>query len=267
MICGDSYSAISNTVPGTSYSELLADKLGWELHNYARSGCSNGGIRVQITEAIKQSADFVIVIPTSWDRIEIPAAGGVPVVFGQNVGWDNNPLQDSLLDDTMKNGYDSDLGIKNINYSKNVPSTMIFEMIYSLAENMDNSYRARLSKHTQQAVKNYVNFMYDHNWKQQCDQWIIYSGIVALHDAGIPFSIEPGCLWNHWPRDKFDTSLPTFIDPRVVRRTNEETAGFATSRYPLDPDVEDPGYHGNAQSQEYLSEIYYKVITDLWKIQ
>ena len=78
VICGDSFSAISNTHPGTSYSELLAKKLDWKLFNYARRGCSNGGIRLQIDQAIKQHADFVIIIPTSWDRIEIPSTS-VPV--------------------------------------------------------------------------------------------------------------------------------------------------------------------------------------------
>ena len=52
--CGDRFSAVSKTLPGTHYSEGLAKEIGWELLNYARRGCSNGGIRLQIQEAIKQ---------------------------------------------------------------------------------------------------------------------------------------------------------------------------------------------------------------------
>jgi hypothetical protein len=48
MVAGCSYSALSKTHPGTAWSELLAGRLGWDLENLARQGCSNGGIRVQI---------------------------------------------------------------------------------------------------------------------------------------------------------------------------------------------------------------------------
>jgi len=56
IVCGCSFSAPSNKpqYAGTSWSEVLANKLGWNLENYARQGCSNGGIRIQIDEAIKQ---------------------------------------------------------------------------------------------------------------------------------------------------------------------------------------------------------------------
>ena len=39
VVCGDSFSAVSKTLPGTHYSEVLANELGWELLNYARRGC------------------------------------------------------------------------------------------------------------------------------------------------------------------------------------------------------------------------------------
>ena len=74
MVAGCSFSAVSNTLPGTSWSERLAEKLGgWKLTNLARQGCSNGGIRIQMDEIRRQRPDFAIVGPTFWDRMEIPA--------------------------------------------------------------------------------------------------------------------------------------------------------------------------------------------------
>lgn len=262
IVCGDSFSAVSKILPGTSYSELLTTQLGWELHNYARRGCSNGGIRIQIDEAIRQRADFVIIIPTSWDRFEIPAAAAPYTKINEGTGW-GHPLQDHLLNVDITNGYDPKLGIQNINYGSQ-PSTMIFETIFSLAENYEHEYRGKLDKDTHRAVQAYVNHLYDSNWKRQIDQWIIADGLTRLHDAGIPFSIEPGMLWELWPREPFNSSLPKVIDDRCIRKTNDETASHATHLYPLKDKTNDPGYHGEIESQEYLATIYYNIIKTQW---
>lgn len=264
FVCGDSFSAVSKVLPGTSYSELLADKLGWELHNYARRGCSNGGIRIQIDEAIRQQADFVIVIPTSWDRFEIPATSAPYTKTREDTGW-SHPLQEHLLDVNIGNGYDPKLGIQNINYGGQ-PSTMIFETIFSLAENYEHEYRGKLDKDTHRAVQAYVNHLYDSNWKRQVDQWIIADGLTKLHDAGIPFSVEPGMLWELWPRDSFNALLPKVIDDRCIRKTNEETASHATYLFPLADTSKDPGYHGALASQEYLADMFYDIIKNQWEL-
>jgi hypothetical protein len=84
MVAGCSFSAVSKTLPGTSWSEVLAEKLGnWELINLARQGCSNGGIRIQIEEIRRQRPNFAIITPTFWDRMEIPA-NSVPYDWNQN---------------------------------------------------------------------------------------------------------------------------------------------------------------------------------------
>ena len=84
IVAGCSFSAFSQTKPGTSWSEVLAKKLDWDLTNLARQGCSNGGIRVQIEEIRRQKPDFAIVSPTFWDRMEIQGSawfgGGSPAV-------------------------------------------------------------------------------------------------------------------------------------------------------------------------------------------
>jgi hypothetical protein len=59
---------------GTHFSELLAEKLGYELIVYAKPGSSNGGICVQIEEAIRSKPDLIIFGQTVADRIEFKVA-------------------------------------------------------------------------------------------------------------------------------------------------------------------------------------------------
>ena len=251
VVCGDSFSSVSVTLPGTHYSELLADKLNAELCNYARRGCSNGGIRLQIDEAIRQKADYVIVVPTSWDRMEIPSTG-VPYSAREITEDRPNSLQNHLLDTTQYKGYNQELGIGNINYSKE-PTPMIFETIFSLAGNYTHEYRTgKLDGGTVNALMHYVNFLYDSNWKQQQDQWIIVDGLVKLHDANIPFAIDKGMLWSEW--HLFKDSLPSFILPYIV---HEDVGVLSTcAKYSCKPN-DDPGYHSDPKAQQVLAEMFY----------
>jgi hypothetical protein len=115
MVCGCSFSAPSEKLPGTSYAEVLAKKLDWELVQLARQGCSNGGIRIQIDEVIHQRPDFAIIAPTFHDRMEIPA-GAAPYQFRpDDYKGPGSDLQMHLQNTELKNGYAPADGIKNVN--------------------------------------------------------------------------------------------------------------------------------------------------------
>ena len=62
IVCGDSYAAPSRSLPGTAHAEVLAKKLGWDVEILARQGCSNGGIRIQIDEVLRQRKDVEEII-------------------------------------------------------------------------------------------------------------------------------------------------------------------------------------------------------------
>ena len=88
IVCGDSFSAPSRDLPGTAFGEVLAKKLGWDVQILARQGCSNGGIRIQIDEVLRQRPTFAIIAPTFHDRIEIPAAAApYTAPANENKGW------------------------------------------------------------------------------------------------------------------------------------------------------------------------------------
>ena len=258
MICGCSFSAPSKDLPGTSYGEVLADKLGWKLQNLARQGCSNGGIRIQIDEVIRQRPTFAIIAPTFYDRMEIPASAAPYDWTIEPTVW-NTPLQQHLQDQSLLNGYDVSAGIDNVNYGNN-PYRMICETIFSLAENYDHPYRSgKIDKNTQAAVKQYVNFLYDSNWKRQQDEWIIRDGIMQLYYSGIPFLLVANNLWTS---DTVRAVIPKAVGDGYLTLDYAQTPAYATNEYPFVD--KDPGYHGDPKSQEYLADVYYNIIKDTW---
>jgi len=259
MVCGCSFSAPSETLPGTSYAELLAKKLDWDLVQLARQGCSNGGIRIQIDEVIRQRPDFAIIAPTFHDRMEIPAsAAPYSPKENENKGWSSD-LQMHLQNRQIGNGYNRDDGILNVNYAGR-PYNMICETIFSLAENYPHPYRSRkLDKDTQQAVRDYINHLYDSNWKFQMDTWIIRDGIIETYLAGIPFIVLPDNLWNV---QTVRSIVPNIVPDKYLITNGEWTPAHATYLYPLKDKNNDPGYHGEPESQEYLANIYYNIITN-----
>lgn len=262
MVAGCSFSAPSKTLPGTSWSELLANKLGWELTNLARQGCSNGGIRIQIDEILRQQPDFAIIIPTMWDRMEIPAkAAPYCAPNNENKGWGSD-LQLHLQNQELNNGYDRSAGIDNMNYGTN-NYRMICETIFSLAENYPHFYRSsRISKETQQAVKSYINFLYDPNWKKQMDEWIIVEGLIQLYAKGTKFIVFPGLLW---PFDQYNQTLwrdciPRLLPDKYIVTNEPESVLSIAGNNPFTG--EDPGYHSSPRGQEIIAENWYRRIVN-----
>jgi len=261
MVCGCSFSAPSQDLPGTAYGEVLARQLGWEVEILARQGCSNGGIRVQIDEVIRQRPAFAIIAPTFHDRMEIPA-GAAPYVppADENKGW-NSDLQ-KHLQKNHNTGYDRSAGIDNVNYGDN-PYRMICETIFSLAENYEHPYRStKIDRGTQGAIKQYINFMYDSEWKRQQDEWIMRDGIMQLHYAGIPFLVVANNLWTS---DTVRDAFPAVVPDHCFTLRYEDTPAYSTNKWPF-VGPKDPGYHGDPQSQQYLADIYYKLIKERWQL-
>lgn len=278
MVAGCSFSAVSKTLPGTSWSEILAKKLGWELVNLARAGCSNGGIRIQIEEIRRQRPDFAIITPTFWDRMEIPVRGA-PYTWTQQLVAKSKQIFSSgagelanhLKGNKTKNGYDRDSGIDNINYSNN-NYNMICEPIWSLAENTDNPHRtSSIDEQTQATVRNYVDRIYDQRWKQQMDQWIITEGVLQMFHDNLKFLVIPAILWwndqgggknvQHW-RDAFPKVIP---DQFIMLNPNQSQLEISKI-FPIDKTHvflkgTDPGYHTSEHGQQFIADYWYEHIS------
>lgn len=269
MVAGCSFSAVSHVLPDTAWSEVLAQKLGgWKLTNLARQGCSNGGVRIQIEEILRQRPEFAIITPTFWDRMELPA-NAAPYNWDNAEmprGWEALPpgwspkIQHHLQDRSLKNGYRREDGINNINYGKN-NYNMICETIFTLAENINNPYRAPISKEAQNAVRHYIDAIYDTEWKKQQDEWLIKEGLFELYHAGINFLFVPVLLWPFDPiagEQGWKDIMPATIPERYVMSKERE------SILPICGDNlftgKDPGYHSNPAGQEIIAENYYRRI-------
>lgn len=277
MVCGCSFSAISikEKYKGTSWSEILANKLGWDLQNIARQGCSNGGIRIQIDEVIRQRPDFAIITPTSYDRIEIP---NFNIKKANITNFD--PFQiiiDLLLRPTdFTNNYDEkshhkDAGLNNINYSNN-NSRMISEAIHNLAGagTLTDKPDQPIPKDIQKAVQMYINYMYDGMWKKQMDEWIIRDGLVQLQAHNIPFLINTGLsLWK--TMDEIKLALSGTINEKHILNDNTKNPSNVYLSHPPDGSTkekpfgnDDPGYHTNLEGQRLIADAFYDIIKKSW---
>jgi len=260
MIAGCSFSAPSRTAPGTSWSEVLARRLGWGLENLARQGCSNGGIRIQIEEIRRQRPDFAVVSPTFWDRMEIPATSAPYDWTRPPSTGENPPLEQHLQNRAQGNGYRREDGIKNVNYGKE-PSNMICETIFTLAENYDHPYRmARLSKDVQRGIRCWIDTIYDNAWKKQQDEWIMAGAALEMFHDGLDFLILPNLLW---PFDQHNAALwrqsfSKILPDKYIQLDSVRTTQVACGENPFNG--EDPGYHGNEQSQIQIADWWYEHI-------
>lgn len=262
MVAGCSFSAVSQTAPGTAWSEILAQRLGWSLTNLARQGCSNGGIRIQMDEIRRQRPDFAVVSATFWDRMEIPARAAPYDWTQQDTGW-NPPLQQHLQNRQLKNGYNRRDGIDNVNYGNN-NYNMICETIFSMAENYQHPYRSgHLDKNTQRALRLYVDSLYDSEWKKQQDEWIIREGVISMYLDGIKFLFLPNLLWPTISDDfvPWRQVFPELIPDRYLQLDPQRTPMSACDLHPLEDTRQDPGYHGNARSQELIADWWLEHIT------
>jgi hypothetical protein len=261
MVAGCSFSAPSKTIPGTSWGELLAKKLGWELINLARQGCSNGGIRIQIEEIRRQRPDFAVITPTFWDRMEIPATAAPFDWTKTRDGW-NSDVQQHLQDCTKKTGYNQADGINNVNYGDN-NYNMICETIYTLAENFDHPYRSgKINAFTQTAVKHYIDGIYDANWKKQMDEWIITEGVLQMYHDGLNFLVQPVLLWPFDPNNltQWRTAFPKIIPDCYIMLNESESVLPICGNNPFTG--EDPGYHSGPQGQQIIADNWYRRITE-----
>jgi hypothetical protein len=260
MIAGCSFSAPSSAYSGTSWGEVLAKRLDWEVINLARQGCSNGGIRIQMDEIRRQRPDFAVVTPTFWDRIEIPAKAA-PFDWSKSTsGW-NPDIQLHLQDCAKKTGYNRGHGINNVNYGNN-NYNMICETIYTLAQNYDHPYRSgRIDTATQTAIKHYIDGIYDANWKKQMDEWIIVEGVLQMYHDGLDFFVQPVLLWPFDPNDQtqWRSAFPEIIPDHYIMLNERESILPICGNNPFDG--EDPGYHSSPLGQQIIADNWYRRIT------
>lgn len=235
-ICGDSFMASMSynendldNGHGKHFTELLAKKLRYDIITFARTGCSNFTIRLQIDEIIKEKPDLVIIGTTNIDRLEIP-----------------------IYNDKY---YDGKHGLYNINYNQYLNNSSsinkkfheIEPTIYSLTFN-DIFYQSRfnLDKDVLNILKLYFERIYDNGIKTQIDSWIISDGLRKLMDNNIQFY----CI------NKFlnCTDLSIYGDKIVY---DEKLNPWSYYKEDHNPKF---WFHTDLEEQEILAEEWYKFL-------
>jgi|MEHZ01.5.fsa_nt_MEHZ011489809.1_3 hypothetical protein len=191
IVCGCSWMSVdtNNTseYKGTHFSELLAEKLGYELIAYAKPGSSNGGICVQIEEAIRSKPDLIIFGQSVSDRVELRITEHIEHV----VPWNHLNARDPEVKLSEL------LGEHAVNPT--LMSDNLGSMLYDAKHQLDSAkwFHKNISHYgvdiTQnhsneiaEAVKDWFMHLYSPRMKNQIDMWTLYAVQHKLHLSGIP---------------------------------------------------------------------------------
>ena len=264
-VCGCSFNTVSKKIDykDTHWSQVLSKKLGWELVNLAKPGISNGGIRLQIDKAIKDRADFVIVVATVPDRIELSSNIAPSPWFSNKeknfIGFDDKSPEMKFT--TSGVGYDPELGLDNIDYTSSKKYRLISAQLRTLISGTDHYVT---DKAMQVLLKQYIAFMYDPLWKKQLDSWLMVESAHTMYDNDIPFFLDPGYLWT---MEEFKKVLPKKIDKKHFSCDETETLKYCIEPFvvTLEGD-DDPGYHSLPEQQKVIANIYYNIIKNGWEL-
>jgi hypothetical protein len=160
IVCGDSYCSSHNT-ERNHFSQILEDEYGYSVINLALGGAGTTGICFQVKEAIQLQADVIVHGKTFPARIEIPVNGKS---FVPRLG-----LRNFVYPFKNESSYNSP-------HVGNTDASFFSAQLMSLTDDFEHielmdSY-LKISKEQRQAIKMYINFLYDHNFRREVDEWL-----------------------------------------------------------------------------------------------
>ena len=175
IVCGCSwmYPDYTAEFKGSHFSELIADELGYELIVNSMSGSSNGGICVQIEDAIKQKPDLILFGQTLSDRIEFN-------INDKMLSYDNyGPILYNAATVELKDVYGDHRSIISDNLSG-----LLSDINFVEGQLRNKSKFWREERYS--ALKNWFMYLYSPLMKSQIDVWCLYAVQHKLSISGIP---------------------------------------------------------------------------------
>ena len=173
IVCGDSWMTPDYyNYKNTHFSELIAEELGYDLITYARGGMSNGGIALQIEQAILDKPDLILFGTTVIDRIELSMIAEEETHHGFVTTCANV----------------SDLSYFPRIFNQHTSPTLISDNLMSLLNNNIKEKYPNVSnpKEKDNAIKQWFMHMYSPKMKRKNDLWCMRAVIHKLHLSGIP---------------------------------------------------------------------------------
>lgn len=189
-ICGDSFMATKNYEEGVDngygkhFTEILAKKLDCDLITYARGGCSNQAIRLQIDEIIKHKPDHVIIGSTNPDRIEVPTSDLTVKDYREKWYKGNYMPATGLFNIDYSGYYETYVAANHEGFKNNTP-TLRSETLSNIFDY--TAPGALYTKAQLDALERYFHVIYDYTWKMQQDSWILSDGLHKLKHYGISY--------------------------------------------------------------------------------
>lgn len=222
IVCGDSYMSPRVTAPGTHFSEIFAKKLKFDLTVYARSAMSNGGIILQLEQAILDKPDLILFNTSSHERIE----------FVINDTELNHHLK---LLDLKYDTYETDLSSITNQFNGLVVSDNLVSLL-SDPKNYAKTHGVPLEK--MEATKLFFKELYCSVWKHQMDLMMMYYITHKLHLSGIPFILCHDLL-----------GLQKFFKVDWLNEKNSVTKEIDCYLGSMTSDQHDYGYHTTPETQ------------------
>lgn len=189
IVCGDSYMSPAVRYPKTHFSEIIADKLGYELIAYSRAGMSNGGIAIQIDTAIRQQPDLILLGVTYADRIEFPI---------------NEPKKtERFTVEDLSYHHSSESLSSNVDFFEKNPQLISTNLVEIIANDYGNTFdKCDNPKVKKRAIQDWFKHVYHPDLKTQTDIWMMYAVLHQLHESKIPYiicrdtlNVIPKCPW------------------------------------------------------------------------
>jgi hypothetical protein len=250
-ICGDSFmSPLNGEGRGKHFTEILAEKLDLDLFVFARGGCSNQTIRLQMEEMLKNPPDLVLIGLTSPDRIEIPIGDLSTDDYFKKYSMFNF-LKDDGIYNIEYHTYSEDQSSDKDLFKKTIPKMRSETMnnIFNNIKNAKNFY----SQNQIRAIEYYFQYLYDCEWKKQQDSWIIADGLNKLIRHNIDFLL----ILNHLSEENF-----YFCKEKIISKDSELNPQILYS-----PDKISPyGFHLTEEDEIFLAEKWYPVIKERMNI-
>jgi len=217
---GDSFMTVDDPGDGiTGFCELYCQQRGFEHVSLARPGATNFSIRLQIEQAIAESADYVVIGLTSSDRFDIVV----------------NPQGDYKLQNIHWSGY-------RARSQQHVEQNNV-RMVSDTFNNVISQQHQQLVNESQlSALRSYIADLHDPGLASQRDYYVVSDGIRKLMAAGIEFVLIPGWLSHHdwswvplqWPKHCVSPyHMPYGSDGwgRPIRFTNTHNPAWAHEEF------------------------------------
>jgi hypothetical protein len=231
--CGCSFMSVGTQDHGiTSFLNLYSKQKQFDHVSLARSGATNFLIRLQIEEAIRLNADFIVIGATSNDRMEVP----IPA-RSKEIAW---PIR---IKDIEYRGY---LSASAENVDSECPK-IISDSINNWTSNNyrnvphDNFRRKEITPEVIAAMKHYVTHLHNDQLDQMKNYFVIADGLRKLISLGKEFIFLAGplrgCDWNfvghrRWVETE-PWDLPHGIHPAEISH-NPQTAHDEFARVLVD---------------------------------